>query len=249
MRKFAAGFGTAVLCFILAAFILRLLAHSNPEIRSVSFLITEVERLIYFIVGPRGNVSPTPDPPVVVRGGSLNLLTNQTQAWTLVNGSSTLYSVDIGGLPNDVALDGLYEGSTNVADHSEYSLKNNWTATLGLRAGGSISICTSLTPGQKTCNSSPSGKLADNSQNTLVYLDTSLSSAKLAANAKQSDSRNGSRLHAFFDPKVCPLTNSDGTDADNYCDKIDTVTLYGIKNANKPYKCADGACDLTINYQ
>jgi hypothetical protein len=262
MGKFAAGFGTAVFCFILAAFTLRLIVHSNPRIESVGFLINKCERwFTYETVGLEGNVTPTPDPPVVVRGGSLNFLDNLA-AWAPKVGE--LYFADLRGTPKSLFIDGVTDEKgtggcgTNVACHLTLteSIANNWTIQLTTKPDRSgkfqtLKICTQLNPDGTACSDGPNGVV----NSTGIYIDGGtalLPNGQSALSVSTGLDRANARLHFAF--PGCSLVDSNGNDQDPPCDLIHQISLVegGSKSGDKPgapliYKCIDGACDLKID--
>jgi hypothetical protein len=275
MRKFAAGFGTALLCLILAAVALRVLAHSDPKTRSVSFLINEAERLFELIVGPKGNVSPTPDPPVVVRGGSLNFFANQeTNGSGNWGGTSDVFSRVLLKSPQRIYLDGAqddnvastdvcsnqYSTSTKYACNEEITdgLANNWTLTLtsypfaqaGTTTTYSIRLCTQLDSSGR-CSTDPSGQAS-----TTIYADgMGAKDENNNPSLKPVDiDRQSAHLHFKF--PGCPRTDeNDDSDSNAVkCDKIQKIdfqagsTTSGIKlPAKQSFQCMDGACDIKIS--
>jgi hypothetical protein len=201
-------------------------------------------KLFEFFGGKHIVSTSSPDSPVVIRGGSLNVFGNGVN-WSQSSGSNYVYQVDIGGVPSAMELDGIdprIGRKTNPNDITLSALQQNWTIAFVLRnkdSGGNPTqafLCTQLNAGNTGCSLSPSGALAGG----LVYFQAD----QVTPGNLSYDRSQGARLH--YPVPNCPLGSGANPDLDPECSKIKTVTLYNVPSYTGPYQCVDGACSIKI---
>jgi hypothetical protein len=186
------------------------------------------------------NGNSTPDPPVVMRGGSVTAVANLR--WVQVLSPNVYKTPAISGTANTVLLDGVeLEGGTDPSpqDKTFTAGTNNWSIDVKFRnidSGGGpthVLICSNLNNNKSGCDTGSS--LSTTGTVFLVWdpNDTLFSS--------QVDNQNA-RIHA-------ELSHCDYSNFDAGCDHIQDITLSGFTTGNAKYRCEDGACFVGISSQ
>jgi hypothetical protein len=199
----------------------------------------------------------TPDPPVVIRGGSLAGIGNYT--WTqIADYTQGYYTSPSDFTPNTIYLDGVDPNPKVNGDNPDPSVTlmpvryppitapGDWIVTLTYRYGGkskkdpdtTVLICSKTAPGDKACV--VSNKVSGN-----IYLLSGTNSSGNPAGAiffKDIDRPKYPVAH--FDPsKKCDDTS---TDNQPYCNHPYDVTVTTSTTTYGPFRCVDGACDIGI---
>jgi hypothetical protein len=257
---FAAGI--AFLGFVTVILILTILPKSGPKTAAFRTLEMDFVRDLWdFVKSFNGGAGATPDSPIVVRGGSVDIFSNISSAgWQQLVGSNYLFQADAQELPNTLYLDGVALGTgPHSAEPGPVTLSPtyNWTIALTMRPddGGTststVYICSQLTDNKQTCNLSPTGTLASGGKTDLYFEGNhSAPYPKPIDFDRKGASGNNARLHSPV--ANCNLgTDADGTPdpyADKQCDKIDYFVFYqgSGSSAGTKYWCIDGACDIKI---
>jgi hypothetical protein len=252
-RHFVGGIGLGLLGALICLAGLRFVPSHQLKIKVLDFLVFVLD-----LACPKAN-APSPDPPVVVRGGSLNFFGN-TSSWHTATSAKHVYQSDI-GTPTSLDLDGVvrcnnaqctFPTSTTLTPlNIPFPAQTaNWGITLTMRGGNAsiIAICSHLIQdgtgsGNRICDRTPTSSIGSDG----VYFQRDASDK--VADGEWDGRSLGARKHYVF--KSCQLSHSGtaGDDLDPACDKINTLTVSPGENgsASSTYLCLDGACDVTID--
>jgi hypothetical protein len=245
--------GIATLGVGVALVILALLPASPAKTTAVRAIQGFVNSVVNGLFG--GSVTPPPDPPIVVRSGSLDVYANHGNLrWQQVPlGPNYLYQADVGELPSTLYLDGVVPNTmSHGSDPETITLNtiNNWTITFNMRPNGQQSgptalICPQLSPKGLFCDPDPTGLLTAEPSRTIYFQGSAYAMPEIL----DIDRTNkNARLH--FPIPNCDLAREEaraaGQHADNQCDKVDSFTMKQTSMDPVTYWCIDGACSVGI---
>lgn len=248
-----AVFVAGVVSLGVVLFIATLAALPKTRSKTLSLVETVWAEVVSFVESIKFGTTPhpTPDSPIVVRGGSFTALQNTSKPWAQNLHNSNVWQVDIGGPPNTLYVDGIDEQAnpTYSPEHEQIpTLTRNWGMTLTFNNTDpdngnkptQLQICTKL---DANSNCDLRNTDAFDNTSTKIYLQSDPGDAKVNL-AGEDINRTGARLRYVL--PGCPPAPS--PDLDPKCNHVVNVQIYGISGHSGPYPCVDGACDIMVNH-
>jgi hypothetical protein len=242
--------GIASLAFVIFVLILTKLPRTN-YIRMEAF--QEFQQILNLLKNKQGT-PPTPDSPIVVRGGSANFFANPSEAdkWKDYNNQGYLFYSKAGEVPNTLFIHGIFpmpvpSGSSAYPEHTTFSTSStgyNWAITLAFKSTDGngnpyrVYICSALTTkgAQQVCDTDANGSI-DNSNKVFIQAD-------LNTLSPASDDQNDKSARFHYSVPGCTVKD------DSKCDKIDYMVVQDGPSSQEPsskYKCVDGGCSIAIS--